>query len=462
MDVGETTPVVFETRSARVNCVRLHERLCLLVAALRNGVVQVWDYEKAVLVARFLHRCPVRCVDFHKGAGGDDGKQMSLIVSGGDDGKIKVWDYLTKRCFFTIQDAHDDIVRTVQFHPAEFPWILSASDDHRLHIWDYEKRTCLITCFGHKQAVMSATFHPTEDLIVSASRDRTVRVWDMQSMCQTARGLPRRWKNGVVVKFLLEGHKLGVNFAAFHPKLPLLVSADDNRKVKIWRLSETKAWEVRTISGHSNSATCCLFLEDAVLSTSLDGSLLVWSVLRLVAVQSIRISHSLEESKKEGCWSLDSLPSSHLVAVGHESGLVIFRMHSLSALEGCTGDMSSTVLASSGIHRVVESDAEDFEECTRFESKHETKRTLESRRLRKVGAAISRRLPLILFGLLVGLLIALSDLAVNFLFSFVLVVPFFYKKCFQINVPKHRASFIEGNDDELIPLVDGGDGVELL
>ena len=31
---------------------------------------------------------------------------------------------------------------------------------------------------GHNHYVMCASFHPTEDLIVSASLDQTVRVWD--------------------------------------------------------------------------------------------------------------------------------------------------------------------------------------------------------------------------------------------------------------------------------------------
>jgi coatomer protein complex subunit alpha (xenin) len=49
-------------------------------------------------------------------------------VSGGDDYKIKVWNYKKRRCLFTLL-GHLDYVRTVQFHPGESPWILSASDD---------------------------------------------------------------------------------------------------------------------------------------------------------------------------------------------------------------------------------------------------------------------------------------------------------------------------------------------
>ena len=72
------------------------------------------------------HDGPVRGVDFHR--------VQPLIVSGGDDYKVKVWDYKLRRCLFTLL-GHLDYIRTVQFH-AEYPWIVSASDDQTIRIWD--------------------------------------------------------------------------------------------------------------------------------------------------------------------------------------------------------------------------------------------------------------------------------------------------------------------------------------
>lgn len=49
-----------------------------------------------------------------------------------------------------------------------------------------------------------------------------------------------------IVKFVLEGHDRGVNWAAFHPTSPVIVSGADARppEIKLWRMSDTKAWEV--------------------------------------------------------------------------------------------------------------------------------------------------------------------------------------------------------------------------
>src|SRR5436190_15487623 len=125
------------------------------------------------LIDRFEeHDGPVRGIDFHK--------TQPLFVSGGDDYKIKVWNYKTRKCLFTL-NGHLDYVRTVFFHH-EYPWILSASDDQTIRIWNWQSRNCIAILTGHNHYVMCAQFHPKEDLVVSASLDQTVRIWDISGI----------------------------------------------------------------------------------------------------------------------------------------------------------------------------------------------------------------------------------------------------------------------------------------
>lgn len=64
----------------------------------------------------------------------------------------------------------------------EYPWILSASDDQTIRIWNWQSRSCVSILTGHNHYVMCARFHPTQDLIVSASLDSSVRVWDISGI----------------------------------------------------------------------------------------------------------------------------------------------------------------------------------------------------------------------------------------------------------------------------------------
>ena len=76
-----------------------------------------------------------------------------------------------------------------------------------------------------------------------------VRVWDISSLkkksASPADDILRLGQmntdlfGGIdaVVKYVLEGHDRGVNWASFHPTLPLIVSGADDRQVKLWRMN---------------------------------------------------------------------------------------------------------------------------------------------------------------------------------------------------------------------------------
>ena len=106
------------------------------------------------LIDRFEeHDGPVRGIDFHK--------TQPLFVSGGDDYKIKVWSYQTRRCLFTL-NGHLDYVRTVFFHH-ELPWILSSSDDQTIRIWNWQNRSLSME--------LLSSFEPTTDTAHSMYHD---------------------------------------------------------------------------------------------------------------------------------------------------------------------------------------------------------------------------------------------------------------------------------------------------
>ncbi|PIA55942.1 hypothetical protein AQUCO_00700334v1 [Aquilegia coerulea] len=327
----------FETKSNRVKGLSFHPKRPWILASLHSGVIQLWDYRMGTLIDRFdEHDGPVRGVHFHK--------SQPLFVSGGDDYKIKVWNYKMHRCLFTLL-GHLDYIRTVQFHH-EYPWIVSASDDQTIRIWNWQSRTCVSVLTGHNHYVMCATFHPKEDLVVSASLDQTVRVWDIGALrkktVSPADDLLRLSQmntdlfGGVdaVVKYVLEGHDRGVNWASFHPTLPLIVSGADDRQLKLWRMNDTKAWEVDTLRGHMNNVSCVMFhaKQDIIVSNSEDKSIRVWDVTKRTCVQTFRREH-------DRFWILASHPEMNLLAAGHDSGMIVFKLERERPAFSVSGDV---------------------------------------------------------------------------------------------------------------------------
>ncbi|KPM37452.1 putative coatomer subunit alpha [Neonectria ditissima] len=319
----------FESKSSRAKGIAFHPKRPWILVSLHSSTIQLWDYRMGTLIDRFEeHDGPVRGVDFHK--------TQPLFVSGGDDYKIKVWSYQTRRCLFTL-NGHLDYVRTVFFHH-ELPWILSASDDQTIRIWNWQNRSLICTMTGHNHYAMCAQFHPKEDLVVSASLDQSVRVWDISGLRkkhsaptsmsfedQMARANQNQadmfGNTDAVVKFVLEGHDRGVNWVAFHPTMPLIVSAGDDRLVKLWRMSETKAWEVDTCRGHFQNASGCLFHphQDLILSAGEDKTIRVWDLNKRTAVQSFK-------RENDRFWVIAAHPEINLFAAGHDNGVMVFKL----------------------------------------------------------------------------------------------------------------------------------------
>lgn len=198
---------------------------------------------------------------------------------------------------------------------------------------------CIVcTMTGHNHYVMCAQFHPKDDLVVSASLDQSVRVWDISGLRkkhsaptsmtfedQMSRGNQNQadmfGNTDAVVKFVLEGHDRGVNWVAFHPTLPLIVSAGDDRLVKLWRMSETKAWEVDTCRGHFQNAEACLFHphQDLILSVGEDKTIRVWDLNKRTSVQSFK-------RENDRFWVIAAHPEINLFAAGHDNGVMVFKL----------------------------------------------------------------------------------------------------------------------------------------
>ncbi|MCP4699604.1 MAG: hypothetical protein GY862_22555, partial [Gammaproteobacteria bacterium] len=78
----------------------------------------------------------------------------------------------------------------------------------------------LASLSGHQDGVNSAAFSPDSQKIVTASDDKTAKVWDVQGKELAS----------------LSGHQDGVNSAAFSPDSQKIVTASDDKTVKVWNI----------------------------------------------------------------------------------------------------------------------------------------------------------------------------------------------------------------------------------
>jgi hypothetical protein len=161
--------------------------------------------------------------------------------------------------------GHDAFVRSAAFSP-NGKRIVTASDDKTARIWGAARRKPISELLkGHHRAVRSAGFSPDGKRIVTASWDRTARIWDAAS--------------GKAIGEPLKGHDGAVYSAAFSPDGKRIVTASDDKTARIWEAASGKAIG-ELLMGHEEAVTSAAFSPDGkrIVTASLDNTARIWDV----------------------------------------------------------------------------------------------------------------------------------------------------------------------------------------
>lgn len=163
----------------------------------------------------------------------------SLLATGSSDGSVKVWDLkrgyathtfhghggvISALCFFQLSGSDKGVSfanlensgsSTVGFRLA------SGSEDGKIRIWDLHKRKGIASLDSHVSVVRSLSFSISENALLSASRDKTLIVWDA-----------RTWKTRRIIPVFES-----VEATGFLSDNSLCYTGGENGRLRIWDLN---------------------------------------------------------------------------------------------------------------------------------------------------------------------------------------------------------------------------------
>lgn len=189
------------------------------------------------------HRETINCVAFHP--------KFSSIASGSDDYTIKIWDWELGELEKTIKGHTRPVLDVDYGGPRGGCLLASCSSDLTIKLWDpsddYKNTRTLA---GHDHSVSAVRFissgstdSPSSgNLLVSASRDKTLKIWDLTT--------------GYCVR-TLHGHLGWVRDVFPSPDGRFLLSTGDDMTAKLWDISGTETESKLTMFGHEHFNECC-------------------------------------------------------------------------------------------------------------------------------------------------------------------------------------------------------------
>jgi platelet-activating factor acetylhydrolase IB subunit alpha len=173
------------------------------------------------------HRAPVTRVIFHP--------IYSILASCSEDSTIKLWDYESGN-FERSLKGHTDVVQDICFEQTNGKLLCSCSADMSIKLWDFQETyTCLKTLQGHDHNVSSVVFTPSGDHVISSSRDKTIKIWEVAT--------------GYCIR-TLTGHRDWVRQVRIYIDGSLMASCSNDQSIFVWQISTSSLQSNNSSSGN--------------------------------------------------------------------------------------------------------------------------------------------------------------------------------------------------------------------
>lgn len=154
-----------------------------LVTAADDGKIKVWDVATGFcLMTLSEHTAGVTAVQF--------ARQGTVLFSASLDGTVRAWDLVRFRNFRTFTATQRVQFSSLAVDPSGEVVVAGSQDGFDIHVWSVQTGQLVDSLSGHEGPISCLAFGRESLVLVSASWDRTVRVWSLFGRSQQVEPIP--------------------------------------------------------------------------------------------------------------------------------------------------------------------------------------------------------------------------------------------------------------------------------
>ena len=154
-----------------------------LVTGSSDGFIEIWDYNTGKLRSDIVSQknnelmlhsenVGITCINFSN--------DNELLITGGNDGSIKIWKLYLGKCVCEFKNAHDKGITSVMFNN-DGTQILSSGLDGDIKIYGLKSKRILKTFHKHTSFVNKAIYSGDYNRVISCGSDGLIIIWDIKN-----------------------------------------------------------------------------------------------------------------------------------------------------------------------------------------------------------------------------------------------------------------------------------------
>ncbi|CAH6723075.1 periodic tryptophan protein 2 [[Candida] jaroonii] len=268
----------------KVKCSVFHPQSNLLVIGLSNGEFRIYELPDFTLVQQLsMGQNSINTVNINK-----TGEWLSFGSS--KLGQLLVYEWQSES-YILRQQGHFDSINHICYSP-DGSRIVTGSDDGKIKVWDNRSGFCLMTFDQHKSSITGLQYSKRGQVLFSSSLDGTVRAFDLI-----------RYRN---FRTFTATERIQFNCLAVDPSGEIVCAgSQDKFDIFVWSVQTGQLLD--SLAGHEGPISCLSFgVENSILaSSSWDNTIRIWNIFNRtqtvepIEVHSDVLSLSMRPDSKE-------------------------------------------------------------------------------------------------------------------------------------------------------------------